>query len=85
MRCVHLNRVGEQCRDQALPGRQLCAFHARMLEDFDSDDAGLRDEVLAGKRERASRFPLIYRLAALVLLLIFLLDTFPMLRSWLGW
>ena len=83
MRCVHLNRVGEQCRDQALGGRQFCAYHARLLEDFESDDAS-RDEVLAGKRERTARFPLIYRLAAAILLFIFLLDAVPMLRSWLS-
>jgi hypothetical protein len=61
----------------------LCAFHARLLEDFDPEDS--REDVLAGRRDRASRFPLIYRLAALALLLIFLLDAFPMLRGWLGW
>ena len=82
MRCVHLNRVGEQCRDQALEGRQLCPFHARILED---DDPDRRLESMAGRGESTSRFPLIYRLAAVALLLIFLLDAFRTLRSWLGW
>jgi hypothetical protein len=82
VRCVHLNRVGDQCRDQALEGRQLCAFHARILED---DDPEMRREGVSGRREGISRFPLIYRLAALALLLLFLLDGFRVLRSWLGW
>jgi hypothetical protein len=82
MRCVHLNRVGEQCRDQALEGRQLCAYHARILED---DDPESRMEAISGGAEKSSRFPLIYRLAALTLLLIFLLDAFGTIRSWLGW
>ncbi|MBI4480418.1 MAG: hypothetical protein HY651_10385 [Acidobacteria bacterium] len=81
MRCVHLNRVGEQCRDQALEGRQLCAFHSRILED---DDPAARQEADSGG-EKSSGFPLIYRLAALVLLLIFLLEAFDPIRSWLGW
>jgi len=81
VRCVHLNRVGEQCRDQALEGRQLCAFHSRILED---DDPEIRREAVSGRREGTSRFPLIYRVAALVLLLIFLLEAFEPIRSWLG-
>ena len=83
MRCVHLNRVGEQCRDQALEGRQLCAFHARILEDLEDDDLDSRQEAASGRREGLSRFPLLYRLAALALLLIFLMDAFGALRSWL--
>ena len=82
MRCVHLNRVGEQCRDQALDGRQLCPYHARILED---DDPESRLEALSGRGESRSRFPLIYRLAALALLLLFLLEGFGDVRSWLGW
>ena len=82
MRCVHLNRVGEQCRDQALEGRQLCAYHARILEDDDPEE---RRAALSGAGDHSSRFPLIYRLAALALLLIFLLDGFSALRTWLGW
>jgi hypothetical protein len=80
LRCVHLNRVGDQCPDQALEGRQLCAFHARLLEDYDSDAAG---EPAAAESERRSRFPVIYRLAALLLLLILLMQTFGSVRAWL--
>lgn len=82
MRCLHLNRVGEQCRDQALEGHQLCAFHARILED---DELELRREPAFENSARRSRIPLIYRLAALALLLIFLFDAFGSLRSWLRW
>lgn len=82
MRCVHLNRVGDQCRDQALEGRQLCAFHSRILEDDDPEE---RMKASSGRREETSRFPMIYRLAALILLLILLLDTFGSIRSWLDW
>ena len=82
MRCVHLNRVGEQCRDQALEGRQLCAYHARIFED---DDPETRREALSGGESRGSRFPLIYRIAAAILLVYFLLDAFSSIRSWLGW
>ena len=82
MRCVHLNRVGDQCRDQALEGRQLCAFHSRILED---DNPENRMAATSGQREGTSRFPMIYRLAALILLLILLLDTFGSIRSWLDW
>jgi len=71
MRCVHLNRIGEQCRDQALEGRQFCAYHSRILEDYDPDRTM---QTLSGKREGMSRFPLIYRLAALALLLLFLVN-----------
>jgi len=84
MRCVHLNRVGEQCRDQALQGRQLCAFHARILEGLEDDDPDSREAVLSGKREGVSRFPLIYRLAAGALLFIFAFQAYQTLLSWLG-
>jgi hypothetical protein len=82
MRCVHLNRVGEQCADQALEGRQLCPYHARILEDDDPEE---RREAISGQSDRLSRFPMIYRMAAVILLLYFLLDSLGALRSWLGW
>lgn len=82
MRCVHLNRVGDQCPDQALQGRQLCAFHSRMLEDYDPEAAG---EATSARTEHRSRFPMIYRLAALILLLILLMETFGSIRTWLDW
>lgn len=81
MRCVHLNRVGDQCRDRSLEGGQLCAFHARILEDIDPEE---RMDAASGRSESRSRFPLIYRLAALILLLLILLDTFGSIGSWLG-
>jgi hypothetical protein len=82
VRCVHINRVGDQCRDQALEGRQLCAFHARILEDIDPEE---RMDAASGRSESRSRFPMIYRLAALILLLLMLLDTFGSIRTWMGW
>lgn len=81
MRCVHLNRIGEQCRDQALEGKDFCPYHSRILED---DDPDRRLEALSSSSERTSRFPLIYRLAALALLLILLVNAYQTLRSWLG-
>ncbi len=82
MRCVHLNRVGEQCRDQALEGSHLCPYHARILE---GDDPDQRFEALEARRERTSRFPLIYRLAAAALLLLFVLQAYQTILSWLGY
>lgn len=70
MRCVHLNRQGEQCRDRALEGKDFCAYHYRILEGEEPEDT--------------SRFPLIYRMAALALLLIFLFQAYQTLRAWLG-
>ena len=78
MRCVHLNRVGEQCRDQALEGKEFCAYHARILEDYDPD-SGVRE------RKPASRFPLIYRVAAALLLLLFAMQAYQTVLSWLGY
>ena len=71
MRCVHLNRIGEQCRDQALEGKDFCAYHCRILEGEEP--------------EEKSPFPLIYRLAALALLLIFLISAYQRVRTWLGY
>ena len=82
MRCVHLNRVGERCRDQALEGSQLCPYHARILED---DDPDRRLEVLESRSERTSRFPLIYRVVAALLLLLFALQGYQTVLSWLGY
>jgi hypothetical protein len=76
---VHLNRLGDQCLDQALPDRQLCAFHARMLEDYDDETEGRSPE----RNETKSRFPIVYRLAALVVLLLILMETFGSIRTWL--
>jgi hypothetical protein len=82
MRCVHLNRIGEQCRDQALEGGQLCPYHTRIFEDEDLDQ---RFEVVEGRRDRVSRYPLIYRLAAGALLLLFVMQIYQTVVSWLGY
>ncbi len=79
VRCVRLNRIGEQCRDQTLEGRRLCSYHSRILEDHDPDR---RLEALAGSR--ISRFPVVYRLATIALLLIFLYAAFQTALRWLG-
>ena len=77
MRCTQVNRVGEQCRGQAVAGSQLCAFHAGILEGRSS--GGLDGETQPG---RQSRFPLIYRLAAGILLLLMLMEFFQVVRGW---
>ena len=79
MRCVRLNRIGEQCTDQALAGKKYCPYHSRILEDHDPD---LRLDALAGSR--VSRFPVVYRLAAIALLLIFLYAAFQTSLRWLS-
>ena len=75
MRCIHLNRVGEQCRDQAIQGSELCAYHAGILEDrvLGADDTE--------SSQRRPRFPLLYRIAAALLLLLFLIEIMQNLRS----
>ncbi len=70
MRCVRLNRIGEQCPDQALAGKKYCPYHSRILEDHDPDHHLDRT---AGS---LSRFPTVFRLAAIALLLIFLYAAF---------
>jgi hypothetical protein len=69
VRCVRLNRIGEQCPDQALEGKKYCSYHSIILEDHDPD----------GAIDGVSRYPMIYRLAAVVLLLIFLYAAFQAL------
>lgn len=78
MRCEQIDRVGEQCQGQAVAGSRLCAFHAGILEGRTSGGPE-DDERGAGRR---SRFPLIYRLAAGVLLLFFLLEILQLITSW---
>jgi hypothetical protein len=51
-----------------------------MLEDYDPEEAG---SVRPDGGESKSRFPVIYRLAALILLLLILFDTFGSIRTWL--
>ena len=73
MRCVHWNRIGEQCPDQALQGKKHCTYHSRILDDYDPDHHLDRT---AGS---LSRFPTVFRLAAIVLLLILLFAAFQTL------
>ena len=70
MRCMHLGRRGEQCPEQAMLGSNFCASHSPLLD--------------AEVREDRKRFPFVYRLAAFVLLLIFVLQGYQTLRAWLG-
>jgi hypothetical protein len=79
MRCTQINRVGEQCRGQAVAGSELCAFHAGILEGRTS--SALDDDDVHQPR-RQSRFPLIYRVAAGLLLLIFALEIARTVRGW---
>ena len=84
MRCAHLNRIGEQCRDQAIATSQLCAYHAGILEgrEMGSSSEDAHSSNLGGMG-RKSRFPFIYRVAAGLLLLIFLIEIAQSLRGWL--
>ncbi len=71
LRCVHLNRLGRQCPSEALPEDVFCAAHSpdRELESPEPDN----------------RRPSIYRLVALLLLLIFLFNAYQTVLGWLGW
>lgn len=80
MRCVHLNRAGRQCGNQALEGGQFCALHSPMLEN---DNPQNRVSALEDDADSGAHFPLVYRLAALALLLLFLLQGYQAIRSWL--
>lgn len=83
MRCTQVNRVGEQCRGQAVAGSELCAFHAGILEGRSSraldDDADFQQ---SGRPRRQSRFPLIYRIAAGLLVLAFLMQFAQIIKGW---
>jgi hypothetical protein len=50
-----------------------------MLEDYDEESGPRSPE----RNETTSRFPIVYRLAALVLLLLILMETFGSIRTWL--
>ena len=67
---MHLNRSGWQCPAEALEGTEFCADHTRFLDSEPS--------------ESPSRYPHLYRLAALALLLLFLLNAYQTVLSWLG-
>ena len=70
MRCVYLNRRGEQCPAEAVDGNEFCADHRPFLDAEETEPKNAR--------------PLLYRLAALVLLLIFLFNAYQTVRAWLG-
>ena len=69
VRCMHLDESGWQCPLEAVEGTQLCADHTRFL-DPDS--------------EPSQRTPLLYRLTALALLLIFLYNYYQIVLGWLA-
>jgi hypothetical protein len=81
MRCAHINRIGEQCRGQVVINSRFCAYHAGILEGRSSSALDEEDELPARRR---SRFPLIYRIAAGLLLLMFLLEFAQNIRGWLN-
>jgi hypothetical protein len=68
VRCMHLDESGGQCPMEAVEGTQLCADHTRFLDS---------------ESEPARRTPLLYRLVALTLLLIFLYNYYQIVLS--GW
>lgn len=79
MRCVHLNRVGEQCRGQVVAGSNLCAFHAGILE---GRSASAWDERNDSTDRPKPLIPAIYRIAAALLLLIVFLEFAQTIRGW---
>ncbi|MBI1955173.1 MAG: hypothetical protein HYS38_02155 [Acidobacteria bacterium] len=67
---MHLDRKGWQCSAEALEGSGFCADHRPL---FDAEET-----------EPKSGRPLLYRLAALILLLIFFFNAYQTVRAWLG-
>ncbi len=67
-RCAHLYESGRQCCRFALDGRDFCEDHAILSDVFDRDEAG-------GFRR------LVTRIAALVLLIIFLIPFYYTVKS----
>ena len=68
VRCMHLEESGGQCPMEAVEGTQLCADHTRFLDPDNEPD---------------KRAPLLYRLVALMLLLIFLYSYYQIVLG--GW
>ena len=68
MRCLHLDQSGGQCPWKPVEGTDLCADHTRFLEP----DSGTEN-----------RTPLVYRLTAFALLLIFLYSYYQIVLGWL--
>ena len=69
MRCMHLEQSGWQCPMEAVEGTEFCADHTRFLDPDNEPD---------------KRTPLVYRLTALALLLIFLYNYYQIVLGWLG-
>ena len=67
MRCMHLDRSGRQCPAEAREGTQFCPDHTPFSDP---------------EHESSGR-PLVYRLAALALLLIFLYNYYQTVLGWL--
>ena len=70
VRCMHLDRRGWQCSAEALEGSAFCAVHRPFID--------------AVETEPKSGRPLLYRLAAFALLLIFLFNAYQTVRARLG-
>lgn len=70
VRCVYLDSGGRQCPAVAIAGGEFCAAHQRVRE--------------SEMTESNSPRPLLYRLAALFLLLMFLMNAYQMIQEWLG-
>ena len=68
MRCLYLNQSGGQCPWEAMEGTEFCADHTRFLEP----DSGTEKSP-----------PLVYRLTAFALLLIFLYSYYQIVLGWL--
>ncbi|OFV98989.1 MAG: hypothetical protein A3F68_13420 [Acidobacteria bacterium RIFCSPLOWO2_12_FULL_54_10] len=69
MRCLELDSKGRQCPQEALPGKDFCADHHPILRILTPEANPNR--------------PLIYRIAALVLLFIFLYNGYRILMQWM--
>lgn len=65
---MHLDKSGRQCPLVAVEGTEFCADHTQFLDP---------------EIERGTRMPLVYRLTALALLLIFLYDYYQIVLDWL--
>ena len=66
---MHLAQSGRQCPLEALEGTEFCADHTRFLE---------------AENESGSHTPLVYRLTALALLLLFLYNYYQIVLGWLN-
>ena len=68
MRCMHLNDAGWQCPMEAVEGTEFCADHTRFLDPDNEPDKST---------------PLLYRVTALVLLVLFLYNYYQIVLGWL--